>query len=65
MMTDKNTLFMLEIFLTDVDYMSIYLSRSGRDVQHYVIMFVNDLRQVCGFSRSIWFPTPIKLTATI
>jgi len=33
-------------------------SRSGRGVQHYVIKFVNDLRQVSGF-------LPIKLTATI
>ena len=24
-------------------------SRSGRGVQHYVIKFVSDLRQVCGF----------------
>jgi hypothetical protein len=37
-------------------------SRSGRGVQHYVIKFVNDLRQVSGFLR---FPPPIKLTATI
>ena len=31
-------------------------------IQHYVIKFVSDLRQVCGF---LWFPPPIKLTATI
>jgi hypothetical protein len=37
-------------------------SRSGRGVQHYVIKFVSDLRQVGGFLR---FPPPIKLTATI
>jgi len=36
-------------------------SRSGRGVQHYVIKFVSDLRQVGGF---LWFP-PIKRTATI
>ena len=30
--------------------------------QYYVIMFVNDLRQVSGFLR---FPSPIKLTSTI
>ena len=31
-------------------------------VQHYVIKFVSDLRQVGGFLR---FPSSIKLTATI
>jgi hypothetical protein len=28
-------------------------------IQHYVIMFVNDLRQVDGFLRVLWFPPPI------
>ena len=37
-------------------------SLSGRGVQHYVIKFVSDLRQVSGF---LQFPPPIKLTATI
>ena len=40
-------------------------SRSGRGVQHYVIMFVSDLRQVGGFLRVLRIPPPIKLTATI
>ena len=31
---------------------------------HYVIKFVNDLRQVDGFLRVPRFPPPIKLTAT-
>jgi hypothetical protein len=31
-------------------------------IQHYVIKFVNDLRQISGF---LQFPPPIKLTATI
>ena len=31
-------------------------------IQHYVIKFVSDMRQVGGFLR---FPLPIKLTATI
>jgi len=39
-------------------------SRSGRGVQHYVIKFVSDLRQVRGFLRVLRFPPPIKLTAT-
>ena len=34
-------------------------------IQHYVIKFVSDLRQVDGFLRALRFPTPIKLTATI
>jgi len=29
------------------------------------IKFVSDLRQVCGFLWVLWFPPPIKLTATI
>jgi hypothetical protein len=37
--------------------------RDGMDsMQHYVIKFVSDLRQVGGFLR---FPPPIKLTTTI
>jgi hypothetical protein len=31
-------------------------------IQHYVIKFVSDLRQVCGFLRVLWFSPPIKLT---
>jgi len=34
-------------------------------IQHYVIQFVSDLRQVGGFLRVLRFPPPIKLTATI
>ena len=30
-------------------------------IQHYVIKFVSDLRQVGGFLRIILFPPPIKL----
>ena len=33
-------------------------SRSGRDVQHYVIKVVSNLRQVDGFLRVLWFPPP-------
>jgi len=41
--------------------------RSGKvnSMQHYVIKFVIDLRQVGGFLRVLRFPPPIKLTATI
>ena len=34
-------------------------------IQHYVIKFVSDLRQVAGFLPVVRFPPPIKLTATI
>jgi len=34
-------------------------------VQHYVIKFDGDFRQVGGFIRVLRFPPPIKLTATI
>ena len=34
-------------------------------IQHYVIKFVSDLRQVNGVLRVTWFPSPIKLTTTI
>jgi hypothetical protein len=40
-------------------------SRSGRSVQHYVIKFVSDLRQVGSFLRVHRFLPPIKLTATL
>ena len=40
-------------------------SRSCWGVQHYVITFVSDLRQVGGFVRILRFPPPIKLTVTI
>jgi hypothetical protein len=48
---------------------NVVSSNSGHDevhsMQHYVIKFVSDLRQVCGFLRVLWFPPPIKLDATI
>jgi hypothetical protein len=34
-------------------------------IQNYVIKFVSDLRQVCGFLWILQFPPPIKLTAMI
>ena len=34
-------------------------------IQHYVIKFVSDLRQVGGFRRVLQFTAPIKLIATI
>ena len=34
-------------------------------IEHYMIKFVSDLRQVDGFLRVLWFTPPIKQTATI
>jgi hypothetical protein len=34
-------------------------------IQHYMIKFVSDLRQVSGFLSVLRFPPPIELTATI
>ena len=34
-------------------------------IQHYVIKFVSDLRQVSGFLHVLWINPPIKLTAMI
>ena len=42
-----------------------YSSGEVHSIQHYVIKFVSDLQQVGGFLLVIWFPPPIKLTATI
>ena len=34
-------------------------------IQHYVIKFISDLRQVGGFLQVPWFPVPINLTTMI
>ena len=34
-------------------------------IQHYVMKFVSDLKQVCGFLLVLWFPPPINMTTTI
>ena len=34
-------------------------------IQHYVITFLSDLRQVGGYLQAIRFPPPIQLTASI
>jgi hypothetical protein len=48
-----------KVVSSNLDHGEVYL------IQHYVIKFVSDLRQVGGFLRVLRFPTPIKLTATI
>ena len=43
----------------------LHLTDNMWSVQHYVIKFVSDLRQVGGFLRVLRFPPAIKLTTTI
>ena len=43
----------------------ILISNEVYSIQHYVIKFISDLRQGCGFLRLLRFPSPIKLTVTI
>ena len=40
------------------------INDEGYVIQHYVIMFVSDLRQVGGFLEVLHFPPPIKLIAS-
>jgi hypothetical protein len=44
---------------------NVLSSNTTQAIQHYVIKFDNDLRQVGGFLRVLRFPPPIKLTSTI
>ena len=44
---------------------NVMSSNTTQAIQHYVIKFDNDLRQVSGFLRVLRFPPPIKLTSTI
>ena len=50
--------------VSTADYTPITLSRSGEvySIQHYVIKFVHDLRQVGGFFRVLRLPPPVLLT---
>ena len=50
---------------TDVVVSSNPVHGEMYSIQHYVIKFVSDLRQVGGFLRVLRFPPPIKLTAMI
>ena len=40
---------------------NVVSSNPTQEIQHYVIKFVSDLRQVSAFLRVLWFPPPIKL----
>ena len=46
-------------------YCSNHAHYEVSSVQHYVIKFVSDLRQIGGFLWALRFPPSIKLTATI
>ena len=48
-----------------VYWLWVLVMREMYSIQHYVIKFVSDLRQVVGFLRVLRFPLSIKLTATI
>jgi hypothetical protein len=54
-------------FITTYAISCEFESRSGEvySIQHYVIKFASDSRQVGGFLQVFRFPPPIKLTATI
>ena len=55
-------------FITSVPITINFVSRNSAHVysiQHYVIQFLSDLRQVDDFLRVLRFPPPIKLTNTI
>jgi hypothetical protein len=44
----------------------LYLAYGNvHSIQHYVMKFVSDLRQVVDFLQVLRFPPPIKLTVTI
>ena len=55
-------LFCYEILAKRLKY---FCSGEVYSIQHYVIKFVSDLRQINDFLSVLQFPPPIKLTATI
>ena len=48
-----------------ITWKPLCLHKTMTMIQHHVIKFVSDLRQVCGFLQVLWFPPQIKLTTTI
>jgi hypothetical protein len=56
-------IFCREIFFILILFYLFFIIYNS--IQHYVIKFVCDLRQVGGFLRVLRFPPPIKLTATM
>jgi hypothetical protein len=59
--------FMPMVFNATFNNISVISCHSWEvySIQHYVIKFVSDLRQVSGFLQVLQFPPPIQLTATI
>ena len=51
--------FITKVVISNPDHSQVY------SIQHYVIKFVSDLRQVGGFLRVRRFPPPLKFIATI
>ena len=51
--------------LSKRNFFSEFRSGEVYSIQHYVIQFFGDFRQVDGFVRVLRFPPPIKLTTTI
>jgi hypothetical protein len=51
---------LLKVTHKNIKYIKVNRSRSGKvySIQHYVIKFDSDLRQVGGFLRIFQFPTP-------
>jgi hypothetical protein len=64
-LTPLSTIFQLYGVGQFYAYHHWYCEFKSRCVQHYVIKFVTDLRQVVGFLRVLRFPPLIKLTNTI
>jgi hypothetical protein len=66
-LTEVLTLIMDKNYLAKIkDFIDLFpVHGEMYSIQHYVIKFVSDLRQVGGFLRVLRFPPPIKLTATI
>jgi hypothetical protein len=62
MVVGFSTTFMQSVPITTKVVSSNPVHGEVYSIQHYVIKFVSDLRQVGGF---LQFPPPIKLTTTI
>jgi hypothetical protein len=61
--TRRNTNSILDE--TQTPYSTKYVHCEVYLIQHYVIKFVNDFRQIGGFLQILRFSPPLKLTATI
>ena len=62
----RDSIWLLDLQLSLLVTTNDLTSNTGHgevySIQHYVIKFVSDLLQVCGFLR---FPPPIKVTAML